>query len=146
MHAAGDRPLGGAAGAEWPLWTIGAVENLQGICWQKLTIQGSANHAGTTPTRLRHDAGYIAAAVIDELRRIARESNGTTPATVGCMAFEPNLINVTPRKAVFTVDLRDPDEGRLKAAEQRLNTFLRAMASPHPIHHPRIPRRIRPSP
>jgi N-carbamoyl-L-amino-acid hydrolase len=108
---------------------IGAVENLQGISWQKLTIQGNANHAGTTPTRLRHDAGYVAGAVINELRQIALASNGTTLATVGCMAFEPNLINVIPRKAVFTVDLRDPDEGRLKAAVQRLSNFLGDIAA-----------------
>ncbi|MBL1597721.1 amidase, partial [Klebsiella pneumoniae] len=31
---------------------IGAVENLQGISWQEITIKGTANHAGTTPTRL----------------------------------------------------------------------------------------------
>lgn len=108
---------------------IGAVENLQGISWQRLTIQGNANHAGTTPTRLRHDAGYVAGAVIDELRRIALASNGTTLATVGCVAFEPNLINVIPRKAVLTVDLRDPDEARLQAAEQRLGAFLRDIAA-----------------
>lgn len=108
---------------------IGAVENLQGISWQRLTIQGNANHAGTTPTRLRHDAGYVAGAVIHELRRIALASNGTTLATVGCVAFEPNLINVIPRKAVLTVDLRDPDEARLQAAEQRLGAFLRDIAA-----------------
>lgn len=103
---------------------IGVVENLQGISWQRVTIQGSANHAGTTPTRLRHDAGYVAAAVVTALRQIACDSNGTTLATVGCMAFEPNLINVIPRKAEFTVDLRDPDEDRLSAAEQGLSAFL----------------------
>jgi len=104
--------------------SIGAVENLQGISWQKLTIEGCANHAGTTPTHLRHDAGYVAGAVIHELRRIARESGGATLATAGCVAFEPNLINVIARKAVLSVDLRDPDEARLQAAERRLHAFL----------------------
>ncbi|MEO3475310.1 hypothetical protein AAFN86_25850 [Roseomonas sp. CAU 1739] len=33
------------------------------------------------------------------------------------MAFEPNVINVIPYRAVFTVDLRDPDEDRLRAEE-----------------------------
>ena len=32
---------------------IGAVENLQGIHWQRVTIEGAANHAGTTPTALK---------------------------------------------------------------------------------------------
>jgi len=107
---------------------IGVVENLQGISWQQVVVQGNANHAGTTPTRLRHDAGYVASAVVTQLRRIADDSNGTTLATVGCMSFEPNVINVIPRKASFTVDLRDPDEQRLQKAEQRLSRFLAQIA------------------
>ncbi|MDH4554126.1 Zn-dependent hydrolase [Pseudomonas sp. BN417] len=107
---------------------IGVVENLQGISWQQVVVQGNANHAGTTPTRLRHDAGYVASAVVAELREIARDSSGTTLATVGCMSFEPNVINVIPRKASFTVDLRDPDEELLVAAEKRLEKFLAVIA------------------
>ena len=42
---------------------IGAVENLQGISWQRVTIGGVANHAGTTPMRMRKDAGRAAAEV-----------------------------------------------------------------------------------
>ena len=109
--------------------SIGAVENLQGISWQKLTIEGKAYHAGTTPTLLRLDAGYVAGAVFHEVRRIARTSGGSTLATVGSVAFEPNLINVIPRKAVLSVDLRDPDEARLQAAERRLGAFLDDIAA-----------------
>ncbi|WP_044874509.1 Zn-dependent hydrolase [Pseudomonas sp. LFM046] len=104
---------------------IGVVENLQGISWQQVTITGTANHAGTTPMRLRHDAGWAAAAVIHQLREIATDG---TLATAGCMRFEPDLINVIPRKAVFSVDLRDPDEARLQAAEARLGAFLERIA------------------
>ena len=107
---------------------IGVVENLQGISWQQVTVQGNANHAGTTPTRLRHDAGYVACAAVAEARAIAREA-GSTLATTGCIAFEPNVINVIPRKAVFTVDLRDPDEARLQQAEQRFADFLERIAA-----------------
>ncbi|KVC36801.1 Zn-dependent hydrolase [Burkholderia pseudomultivorans] len=102
---------------------IGVVENLQGISWQQITVQGNANHAGTTPTPLRHDAGWVAAAVATFLRTLAVES-GTTLATIGMLRIEPNVINVIPRKAVFTVDLRDPDERRLQDAERRLAEFL----------------------
>lgn len=107
---------------------IGVVENLQGISWQQVVVQGNANHAGTTPTHLRHDAGYVASAVVTELRQLARDSGGTTLATVGCMNVEPNVINVIPRKASFTVDLRDPDEERLVSAEKRLEKFLAVIA------------------
>lgn len=108
---------------------IGVVENLQGISWQQVVVHGNANHAGTTPTHLRHDAGYVAAAAVAELRRIARDSGASTLATAGCMRFEPDVINVIARKATFTVDLRDPDEQRLVAAEQRLAGFLAHIAA-----------------
>ncbi|MFK0342352.1 MULTISPECIES: Zn-dependent hydrolase [unclassified Pseudomonas] len=106
---------------------IGVVENLQGISWQQVEVKGHANHAGTTPTHLRHDAGFVASAIVAELRAMAVDS-GTTLATVGCMQFEPNVINVIPRKATFTVDLRDPDETCLAYAENRLSQYLEALA------------------
>jgi beta-ureidopropionase / N-carbamoyl-L-amino-acid hydrolase len=102
---------------------IGVVENLQGISWQRVTVQGNANHAGTTPTHLRHDAGWVAASVATFLRELA-VTTGTTLATIGMLNIEPNVINVIPRKAVFTVDLRDPDEQRLQDAERRLAQYL----------------------
>lgn len=106
---------------------IGVVENLQGISWQQVEVKGHANHAGTTPTHLRHDAGFVASAIVAELRAMAVDS-GTTLATVGCMQFEPNVINVIPRKATFTVDLRDPDETCLAYAENPLSQYLEALA------------------
>ncbi|MBN8941921.1 MAG: Zn-dependent hydrolase [Rhizobiales bacterium] len=108
---------------------IGAVENLQGISWQRVTIDGEANHAGTTPMSMRRDAGHAAARVVTFLRDRAKASNTPSVATVGCMSFEPNAINVIPARASFTVDLRDPDEQRLKAAEAALNEYLVALAA-----------------
>ncbi|WP_051328656.1 Zn-dependent hydrolase [Geminicoccus roseus] len=105
---------------------IGAVENLQGISWQRITIQGVANHAGTTPMSMRQDAGQAAARVVTFLRD--RIAGPTTVATVGCMSFEPNAINVIPSRATFTVDLRDPDEHRLRQAEAALARYLDELA------------------
>ena len=108
---------------------IGVVESLQGISWQKVTITGVANHAGTTPTRLRHDAGYTAADCVAFLReQVVGAAPETTLATVGSLRLEPDLINVIPRKATFTVDLRDPGEQRLQTAESRLADFLATLA------------------
>ncbi|HJX84768.1 MAG TPA: hydantoinase/carbamoylase family amidase, partial [Candidatus Angelobacter sp.] len=93
--------------------TIGAVDSLQGISWQRITFHGAANHAGTTPIAMRRDAGLAAARVITFLRNEAMSSGGTTVATVGTIRFEPDAINIIPSRAVCTVDLRDPDEQRL---------------------------------
>lgn len=107
---------------------IGAVENLQGISWQRITIDGAANHAGTTPMSMRSDAGHAAARVITFLHDRAKVSNTPTVVTVGTMRFEPNAINVIPGRAVFTIDLRDPDEHRLQAHEAALAAYLEELA------------------
>ena len=44
------------------------------------------------------------------------------------MAFEPDAINVIPTRAVLTVDLRDPDEPKLQAAEAALARYLDDLA------------------
>ena len=108
---------------------IGAVENLQGISWQRVTIDGVANHAGTTPMSMRSDAGHAAARVVTFLHDRAKASNTPTVATVGTMRFEPNAINVIPSRAVFTIDLRDPDEQRLLAEEAALAAYLKQLAA-----------------
>ncbi len=107
---------------------IGAVETLQGISWQRVTISGVANHAGTTPMSMRSDAGQAAAEGMVFLRQRAMASNIPVVATIGCMAFEPNAINVIPSLASFTVDLRGPDEQRLREEEAALAAFLDALA------------------
>lgn len=107
---------------------IGAVENLQGISWQELTIVGQSNHAGTTPMRLRHDAGYACSAVSTFVRELTRRMGGNQVATVGHVVLTPNLINVIAAQATLTVDLRNTDEALLQQAEQALNDFLISLA------------------
>lgn len=107
---------------------IGVVESVQGISWTEYTVTGVSNHAGTTPMRLRRDAGYLAASVNVFARRLAREMGGHQVATVGAVSLRPNLINVVPNRAVFTLDLRNTDEARLKEAEARVAAHVAEMA------------------
>jgi N-carbamoyl-L-amino-acid hydrolase len=108
--------------------TIGVVESVQGISWTELTVTGVSNHAGTTPLRLRHDAGFVAGSVVAFVRQMARELGGDQIATVGSLRLFPDLVNVIPNKAVFTVDLRNTDEAVLQIAEARLHTYVEALA------------------
>jgi len=108
--------------------TIGAVHDLQGISWQEVTITGQSNHAGTTPMRLRRDAGYCAAAISYEVRRLVREFGANQVGTVGVINLHPNLINVVAARAKVTVDLRNTDESVLQDAERRLSAFLNELA------------------
>ncbi|MEH6578521.1 MAG: Zn-dependent hydrolase [Amphritea sp.] len=104
---------------------IGAVENLQGISWQRITITGTANHAGTTPMSMRSDAGIATAKVMIYLRDFVTQKGDCMVSTVGSINFEPNIINVIPSKSEFTVDLRSPNEDDLKDAEMNLNHYLK---------------------
>ena len=104
---------------------IGAVENLQGISWQELTIVGQSNHAGTTPMHLRHDAGYAASAIATFVRDLTRKMGGHQVGTVGKIDLIPNLINVIAARATMTVDLRNTDEALLKEAERAFSTYIK---------------------
>ena len=107
--------------------TIGVVEDLQGISWQEIAVTGQSNHAGTTPMRMRHDAGYCAAAIAHFLRGLAREMGGAQVCTVGRIDLVPNLINVIAARATLTADLRNTDEVLLQQAEARLAAFLETL-------------------
>jgi N-carbamoyl-L-amino-acid hydrolase len=108
---------------------IGVVESVQGISWTEYTVTGVSNHAGTTPMRLRRDAGYLAASVNLFARKLASEMGGNQVATVGSLALRPNLINVVPNQAVFTVDLRNTDEAKLEEAEARVAANIAEVAA-----------------
>ncbi len=105
-------------------YEIGAVEGVQGISWNEYRIIGTANHAGTTPMRLRHDAGYVAAAISVEARRLANEMGGNQIGTVGVTKLNPGLINVIAKEALITVDLRNTDEQKLQEAEYTMTSFI----------------------
>jgi N-carbamoyl-L-amino-acid hydrolase len=103
---------------------IGIVEAVQGHSWWQVTIEGVANHAGTTPMVLRHDAGAAAMQLADRLIRDAEERGIPNVATVGMIRFEPGAINVVPGRATFTLDMRDDSARSLRRAEQRLHEAL----------------------
>jgi beta-ureidopropionase / N-carbamoyl-L-amino-acid hydrolase len=109
--------------------TIGAVTGVQGISWTEYIIGGTSNHAGTTPMRLRHDAGYVAAAIATEARSLARRMGGEQVATCGAIDLEPNLINVIARRSRVTVDLRNTSEADLQTAEAHMTEFVNSLAA-----------------
>ncbi len=110
-------------------FAIGAVEGVQGISWTELTLTGQSNHAGTTPMRMRRDAGYVATEIAAFARRLAHDIGGNQVATVGALTLTPNLVNVVAEKAVMTVDLRNTDNERLTEAERRLAAFVAKTAA-----------------
>jgi len=118
-------PILGAAGVQ-----IGVVTGVQGISWQELTIHGTSAHAGTTPMALRRDAGVAAARINLFLRDLTAGGRlGQLRATMGCIQPHPGLVNIVPGRVLATVDLRNPDEALLRAAEAELAAYLPQVAA-----------------
>jgi beta-ureidopropionase / N-carbamoyl-L-amino-acid hydrolase len=113
---------------------IGIVEGVQSISWQRLTVRGEAAHAGTTPIVSRHDAGLVAASVVVELRRMCDSGDfGQLRATVGNFDLGRGQTNVIPHEATITVDLRNPDDDLMTAAEQHLAAYVDRLATAHGV-------------
>ncbi|WP_243459478.1 allantoate deiminase [Metabacillus bambusae] len=90
--------------------SIGIVSHIVGQRRYEITVIGESNHAGTTPMAWRKDALYVASGLIQLLIQKARETNSDLVATVGQINLEPNIANVIPGKATFTIDIRHSED------------------------------------
>jgi allantoate deiminase len=86
---------------------IGIVDRIRGVCWIKVTIEGTAGHAGALPMNKRKDAGLMAYKLICETSKFVIENfSESATATVGKLELFPGSSNVVPGKCVFTLDIR----------------------------------------
>ncbi|MCA8924267.1 MAG: Zn-dependent hydrolase [Planctomycetes bacterium] len=109
---------------------LGVVSGVQSISWHEVTIVGKSAHAGTTPMDLRHDAGVAAARINLGLRElIASGRFGQLRATMGAIRPTPNLVNIVPGVCVCTVDLRNPDDALMRAAEAEVLALYERVAA-----------------
>ncbi|MCO5092147.1 hydantoinase/carbamoylase family amidase [Bosea sp. (in: a-proteobacteria)] len=106
---------------------IGVVTGIVGIRRFRVTTQGEANHAGTTPMEMRRDAGRALirfAAALPGL--IAGNGSPDTVWNIGVMGFSPGAANVVPAEASMIVEMRDLDAATLDRLEQALLAAIRA--------------------
>ena len=99
--------------------SVAAVTAIVGQTRLSLEFTGQANHAGTTPIHLRHDALAGAAEWISVVEALARQSEGLA-ATVGKIDAEPNAANVIAGIARASLDVRHADDPARKAAVESL--------------------------
>ncbi len=98
---------------------IGVVGGIVGIVRYKAVMTGFANHAGTTPMRLRDDALEKSCAVITDLLERVRSTGNTMVGTVGVLNISPGAANVIPGTVEFIIELRDREmEGMYRLAEE----------------------------
>lgn len=106
---------------------IGVVEGIVGILESEVTIDGFANHAGTTPMDQRHDALLSAARFIDKVNQVVTSIPGRQVGTVGWIKAEPGAYNVVPGKVVLGLELRDLDEKKFVGMFHRIRTEADAL-------------------
>ena len=95
--------------------SVAAVTAIVGQTRLSLEFTGHANHAGTTPIHLRHDALAGAAQWISSVESAARSTDGLI-ATVGKIEIEPNAANVIAGEARVSLDVRHADDRARKVA------------------------------
>jgi N-carbamoyl-L-amino-acid hydrolase len=101
---------------------IGVVEGIVGINWWDVTIEGFANHAGTTPMNNRQDALLAAAKFIEAVNRIVTGIPGRQVGTVGRIQALPGAPNVIPGKVVLSLELRDLDAAKIQMLFEKIKT------------------------
>ena len=86
---------------------IGVVEGIVGIAHWEVTVQGFANHAGTTPMNMRKDALLAASKFIIAVNEVVNSVKGNQVGTVGKVDVQPGAYNVIPGKVVLGLEIRD---------------------------------------
>ena len=107
---------------------IGIVLGIVGIRHWDVTVEGFANHAGTTPMNRRKDALLTAARCIQAVNRIVRSAPGRQVGTVGRIRVEPGAYNVIPGRVVFGLELRDLDDTRTMSFFRMIRTECERLA------------------
>ena len=92
---------------------IGVVEGIVGINQWKVTAEGKANHAGTTPMNQRQDALLASSRLVVSINEAATSIQGRQVATVGKIMAWPGAPNVIPGKTEFMLEIRDLSHDRI---------------------------------
>ncbi|HKQ79609.1 MAG TPA: Zn-dependent hydrolase [Blastocatellia bacterium] len=106
---------------------IGVVEGIVGINWWDVTIEGFANHAGTTPMNQRRDALLAAAKYIEAVNRVVTSVPGRQVGTVGKIQAFPGAYNVIPGKVTTSLGLRDLDAAKTKMMFEKIQLEVQAI-------------------
>jgi N-carbamoyl-L-amino-acid hydrolase len=126
---------------------IGVVEGIVALHQWEVTIEGFANHAGTTPMDQRRDAMLAAARFTELVNRTVRGEAGRQVGTVGRMQAYPGAPNVIPGKVVCTLELRDLDQSKVVRLYEAIRAGAQAIAadtgttfaySPLTVHDPAL--------
>lgn len=109
--------------------TIGIVNSIAGKHYRWCSFQGKANHAGTTPFELRHDAFLgLADFALKATQYVATQHYGNM-LTIGKVAVSPGTFSIVPARADFSLDFRSTSKETLEKLEKYLLELGQDIAS-----------------
>ena len=109
--------------------SVGVVQHIVGQRRFTIEVSGEANHAGTTPMRYRKDAMEAASRMVAMLIDTAKDYGDPLVVTVGRMEIKPNVVNVVPGQAIFSLDARHTDKAVLGRYTDEISARMREMAA-----------------
>lgn len=107
---------------------IGVVQGIVGIDRYHVTLEGFANHAGTTPMAERRDALLAAARLIVAVREEVMARPGRQVGNVGYVQVQPGAPNVVPGLVRLPVELRDLKREVIDDMASRIRARAEAIA------------------
>lgn len=108
---------------------IGVVTHGQGLWWLEITLTGKDAHTGSTPMRMRVNAGLGMARITERVHQIAMSHQPNAVGAVGQVKVFPNSRNVIPGKVLFTVDIRSPEQAKLDTMKGEVMRAAHAVAA-----------------
>ena len=103
---------------------LGLVDCIVGIQRYMVTVNGRADHAGTTPMDMRMDAVDMASKVICHIADLARAEEEGTVATVGYITSVPGGMNIVAQSATFSVDIRSKKNEIINKIADEMRRYL----------------------
>ncbi|WP_174790044.1 MULTISPECIES: Zn-dependent hydrolase [Haloarcula] len=136
---------------------LGIVTDITGTTRGHVTIDGSADHSGTTSMQARRDALVAASELVIDIEKtankIAATGTGTAVGTVGRLNPKPNAVNVVPGSVSMQLDLRSIEQleiaRQVRAVENSLDELERergvdtSLDIPYDIAPTRLSERVR---
>lgn len=108
---------------------VGVVDAAQGFRWYDVTLEGFAQHTGSTPMAGRRNALLGMARVVQAVDDIAHEHAPLARGTVGSQVdVRPGSRNVIPGRVDFTIDMRHPSADTLSAMDSALRAGCEQVA------------------
>ncbi len=101
---------------------IGVVTHGQGLRWIEFTVTGKESHTGSTPMRMRRNAGRGLAQITELVHQTAMDHQPNAVGAVGHIDVYPNSRNIIPGQVVFTADFRSHVLETLEAMVERVTT------------------------